>query len=406
MNIIIYDVRIGRNLPFFPANMWYPKPMNEPFRPFGKIMTARFVERPNRFLVRCERRGRQIDAFLPNSGRLQELLLPGRLLRVIEEEKPGTRKTAYTVVAVDLDGAPVMLHTHKTNAVARYLLERRLIPGLENAEIVKQEKTVGHSRFDFLLSRGGEEVLLEVKSCTLFGKRVAMFPDAITARGERHLRELARAPENGAHGAVLFVVHWPALDFFMPDFHTDLRFARTFLAVRESVSLIPVAVRWQEDLSLSDEVRVLDIPWPQIEREARDRGGYVLILKTEEDRFLPFGRGRTSLLRKGFYLYVGSAMKNLTARMGRHLRLRKRYHWHIDWLRAVSEVHGVFPIRSSSRVECDLAEALSRLADWSVAGFGCSDCSCFTHLFGLADDPLRSEAFHNVLQYFRMDRLF
>jgi len=364
------------------------------------------MERPNRFLVRCERRGRQIDAFLPNSGRLQELLLPGRLLHVIEEEKRGTRKTAYTVVAVDRDGAPVVLHTLKTNAVARYLLDQRLIPGLEDAEIVKQEKTVGHSRFDFLLKRGREEVLLEVKSCTLFGKRVAMFPDAITARGERHLRELAHAGQKGARGAVLFVVHWPALDFFMPDFHTDLRFAETFLAVRDSVSLIPIAVRWQGDLSLSDEVRLLDIPWTQIERETRDRGSYILILKIGEDRHLPFGTERISFLPRGFYLYVGSAMRNLTARMERHVRLRKRYHWHIDWLRAVSEVHGVYPIRSSSRIECELAEAISGLADWSVPGFGCSDCSCTTHLFGLADDPLRSEGFHRVLQYFRMDRLF
>ncbi len=230
-----------------------------------------------------------------------------------------------------------MLHTLKTNAVARYLLERRLIPGLEDAEIKKQEQTVGHSRFDFLLRRGREEVLLEVKSCTLFGRRVAMFPDAVTARGERHLRELAGMGENGARGAVLFVVHWPALEFFMPDYHTDMRFARTFLAVRGSVSLIPVAVRWQEDLSLSDEVRLLDIPWQYVEQEARDRGGYVLILRMERDRLLPFGRDRRSFFPKGFYLYVGSAMTNLTARIERHMRLRKRLHWHIDWLRAAAD---------------------------------------------------------------------
>jgi sugar fermentation stimulation protein A len=192
----------------------------------------------------------------------------------------------------------------------------------------------------------------------------------------------------------------------MPDYHTDIRFARTFLAVRGSVSLIPVAVRWQEDLSLSDEVRLLDIPWQHVEQEARDRGGYVLMLRMERDRLLPFGRDRTSFFPKGFYLYVGSAMRNLTARIGRHTRLRKRHHWHIDWLRAAARVHGVFPIRSSSKIECDLAGALSHLSDWSIPGFGCSDCSCPTHLFGLADDPLRSAAFHDVLQYFRMDRLF
>ena len=284
-------------------------------------MTARFLERPNRFLVRCEQGGREIDAFLPNSGRLQELLLPGRLLRVIEEEKPATRKTTYTVVAVDRDRSPAMLHTLKTNAVARYLLERRLVPGLEDAEIEKQEKTVGHSRFDFLLRRGREEVLLEVKSCTLFGKRVAMFPDAVTARGERHLRELAAIGNaRGAGGRALrgslARTRVPSCPIITPR-----SLCRTFLAVRGLVSLIPLAVRWQEDLSLSDEVRLLDIPWQCVEQEARDRGGYDLILRMERDRLLPFGKDRRSFFPKGFYLYVGSAMTNLTARIGRHIRL-------------------------------------------------------------------------------------
>jgi len=377
--------------------------MSEPFRPFGATMAARFLARPNRFLVRCEHDGRLIDAFLPNPGRLQELLLPGRPLRIVREEGKGKRKTAYTVVAVHRDGYPVMLHTLKTNAAARHLLERRLIPGLERARVVRQEVAVGHSRFDFLLKAPKGEIFLEVKSCTLFGRRVAMFPDAITARGARHLQELAGLQGSGARGAVLFIVHWPLAEVFMPDYHTDLHFAQTFLAVRGSVKLIPVAVQWQPDLSLSDHVKPLHIPWPYIEKEARDRGGYILVLKTGQDRRLPFGRGGLSFVPKGFYLDVGSAMTNLTARIERHVRLRKRRHWHIDWLRAVAEVHGAFPIRSSMRIECDLAEALSSLADWSVPGFGCSDCTCRSHLFGLAEDPLQSEAFHMVLQHFRMD---
>ena len=78
--------------------------------------------------LRSEQGGREIDAFLPISERPRTPAFC-RLLRVIEEEKPATRKTTYTVVAVDRDRSPVMLHTLKTNAVARYLLERRLVPG-------------------------------------------------------------------------------------------------------------------------------------------------------------------------------------------------------------------------------------------------------------------------------------
>jgi sugar fermentation stimulation protein A len=97
-------------------------------------------------------------------------------------------------------------------------------------------------------------------------------------------------------------------------------------------------------------------------------------------------------------------MANLSKRMQRHRRLRKKHHWHIDELRAVAEFHSVLAIRSSNRLECEIAKAMSEIAQWSVSGFGSTDCSCETHLFGMSCDPLHSEAFHKLLQYFRMDR--
>jgi hypothetical protein len=65
-------------------------------------------------------------------------------------------------------------------------------PGLGKARILRSEVRMGRSRFDFLLQEKGEEILLEVKSCTLVGNKAAMFPDAVTERGTRHLEELAR----------------------------------------------------------------------------------------------------------------------------------------------------------------------------------------------------------------------
>jgi sugar fermentation stimulation protein A len=270
--------------------------------------------------------------------------------------------------------------------------------------VVRHEVTVGRSRFDFLLRDGHGDMLLEVKSCTLFGRRVAMFPDAVTARGTRHLEELASLAGEGMRAAVLFIVHGPSPDTFMPDYHTDLRFARTLLAVRGSVRIIPIGVCWTPDLSLSDHVALLDIPWSYIEREAHDRGSYILVLSLPEDRFLDVGRAGRLFFRKGFYLYAGSAMTNLTARMARHVRTRKWFHWHIDWLRSVAKVHAVLPIRSSSRLECTIAQALAAHAAWSIPGFGCTDCGCASHLFGCPDDPLRSAWFQGLLLSLRIDR--
>jgi len=374
-------------------------------RLFKNRLQSRFLSRPNRFLIRCRWKGRILPAFLPNPGRLQELLLPGRIVHLVREEKSSNRKTHYTAVAVDRDDHPIMLHTHCTNEVARYLLQERKIPGLEDAGIVRSEIPVGRSRFDFLLKEGSQNILLEVKSCTLVGERVAMFPDAVTQRGARHLKELAKISEEGVRTVILFIVHWPLAKVFMPDFHTDLSFSQTLLRVRDRVKVIAVSVRWGQDLSLSPKIRVLNVPWSAIEKEAKDRGSYLLILNLKKNRKIDIGKLGKIHFRKGFYIYVGSAMANLSKRMERHRRLRKRHHWHIDELRAVAEFHSALAIRSSDRLECEIAEAVSGIAGWSVPRFGSTDCMCQTHLFGMASDPIQSEDFQKLLQYFRMDRL-
>jgi sugar fermentation stimulation protein A len=288
--------------------------------------------------------------------------------------------------------------------VARYLLQKRKIPGLESARIVKSEVEVGRSRFDFLLEEGSKLILLEVKSCTLVGKGIAMFPDAVTERGARHLKELAKISEEGIRAILLLIVHWPFAKHFMPDFHTDLSFSRVFLQTRDQVEVIPLSVRWGQDLSLSPHVRVLNVPWDTIEKEAKDRGSYLLILNLKRNRKIDVGKLGEVHFRKGFYIYVGSAMANLSKRMERHRRLRKQRHWHIDELRAIAEFHSILAIRASDRLECEVAKAMSQIAEWSVPKFGSTDCSCETHLFGISNDPIQSEDFQKLVQYFRMDR--
>ena len=231
-----------------------------------------------------------------------------------------------------------------------------------------------------------------------------MFPDSVTLRGRRHLEELARLAKEGMKSAVLFIAHLPGVRFFMPDYHTDLAFAETFLRVRNDVELIPVSVTWHEDLNLSSEARLLKIPWEYIEREARDRGSYLVLLRMQEKRGVRVGSLGSLPMSEGFYIYVGSAMTNLSRRMERHRRLRKSHHWHIDNLRAIADVHSLLAIRSSERLECEIASALSKIAEWKVPGFGASDCDCNAHLFGFSVDPLLTPAFQDLLIYFRMDR--
>ena len=376
------------------------------YRPLGdaELHPARFVARPNRFIVRCQRHGGgRVDAFLPNPGRMDELLFPDVELLLTPAPRASSRRTRWSCVAVERDGETLFLDTHRTNDVARHLVESGRVAALRGWRIEAAEVTVGHSRFDFLLARGRQRLWLEVKSCTLFGNGSAMFPDAVTERGRRHFEELAQLRRSGAaRPVVLFVVHSPTARWFLPDYHTDLAFSRTFLEVRRQVRVLPVAIGWNRDLSLQPQARLLDIPWAHLRREAADRGAYLLLLRLRRRRRVGVGRLGERTFASGWYVYVGSAMANLDARLRRHQRRRKRFHWHVDYLREVADEVVPLPVRASRRQECDLAADVGALFAVPIPGFGCSDCACASHLFAAGGDPLDRRDFHHLLQRYRM----
>jgi sugar fermentation stimulation protein A len=131
----------------------------------------------------------------------------------------------------------------------------------------------------------------------------------------------------------------------------------------------------------------------------------MLILHIPRDITISVGSLGPVLFSGGYYIYVGSAKKNLTMRVERHLRKRKKFFWHVDYLRNYAETCIALPIRSHKPLEHEVAFAVSKIADWSVPGFGSSDCYCETHLFAMHDNPVHSQGFIDVLQHFRMDRL-
>ncbi len=108
------------------------------------------------------------------------------------------------------------------------------------------------------------------------------------------------------------------------------------------------------------------------------KGIYVLLIELPEPAEIKT-LSRTFSIAKGYYAYVGSAMNNLEARIARHLSKEKKRHWHIDYLLDRAIVRAVVSARSDTRLECPIACGLSQLTP--VAGFGCSDCRCRSHLF-------------------------
>ena len=127
------------------------------------------------------------------------------------------------------------------------------------------------------------------------------------------------------------------------------------------------------------------------------KGSYVLVLDLEEDKRLTIGRLGTFEFPAGLYLYCGSALNGLEARVRRHLRQDKKRHWHIDCVTAVAPVKEVWWIESVARWECRWAETImGRGGRVVVRGFGSSDCRCLTHLLRL-DGNSDTAAVHRAL---------
>lgn len=185
-----------------------------------------FLERPNRFSLWVRVNGRRELAHLPNPGRLLKVLSPGRRILLRPARGPH-RKTRYTAVGADLAGMLVSLDSTLPNRFFPQALSQGLIPPLAGWALGRREPRLGTGRVDFLLRRGEEELWVEVKSVTWVEHGVALFPDAPTARGRRHLEELAQAAAKGARAVVAFVVQRPDACAFGPS-PVDPRFASAF----------------------------------------------------------------------------------------------------------------------------------------------------------------------------------
>lgn len=207
-------------------------------------LEGRFVARDNRFRVTVQVAGREVWAHLPNSGRLGELLVPGR--RVLLVERSGAkRKTGYDLGLVEMDGHWVSVDARLPNdLVAEALTAGRLAP-LAGYPSLRREVSWGRSRFDFLLEAPDRPpCFLEVKSITLVLDGLGCFPDAVTARGRRHLDELAEAVKAGYRGVVVFVVQRDDATGMRPHDESDPDFGRALReAARHGVEVYAYACR-------------------------------------------------------------------------------------------------------------------------------------------------------------------
>jgi sugar fermentation stimulation protein A len=191
----------------------------------GKTLRGVFQERPNRFLALVKIEDRILPSFLPNPGRMHELLTPGTQV-ILREVLKEDRKTDYDLIGVFYNGQMVSVDSRVPNKLVLEALKNGDIKELSQYTIIKPEYGYGHTRFDFFLTNEHESCLLEVKSCTLVKDGIALFPDAETKRGRRHVRDLMKAKTEGYRACVLFVVQGTDARVFAPNDEVDPEFGK------------------------------------------------------------------------------------------------------------------------------------------------------------------------------------
>ncbi len=218
---------------------------------YKHIQKAEFQSRPNRFIALVKSEGDAIKVHVKNTGRCAELLIPGCTVYLEMSENP-SRKTPADLVAVEKNGVLINMDSAAPNAAAGEWLAAG---GLGRLSQLRPEYKMGDSRFDFYAQRGEEKLLIEVKGCTLEENGLALFPDAPTLRGLKHVKELTALAAQGWKCMVLIVVQMKGVACFRPNWDTQPEFG---LALRQAEQA-GVEIRAM-DCRVTPDSMVLDAP--------------------------------------------------------------------------------------------------------------------------------------------------
>lgn len=236
-------------------------------RCFGEHVLASFVQRPNRFLAEVQLLQSQkiVSAHVPDPGRLKELLIPSTQVVLIKNDNPN-RKTRFTLVGVKSGSTWVNIDSQLSN---RLFKEEFLhLPRYKKFSLIRSEFKYKSSRFDFLMENRHfsvpKKTLVEVKSATLVKGHIAMFPDAPTVRGARHVKELIEAVSEGYDAEIIFISKRSDAMRFTPHKEMDSNFYTVLKRAKKAgVGIVAVACNYdpigKKELTILHEIPVIGI---------------------------------------------------------------------------------------------------------------------------------------------------
>jgi len=184
---------------------------------------ATLLSRPNRFLGVVDLKGAETQCFIPNPGRMHELMIPGTKVYLIEHTGEH-RKTGYDLTLVGYNDTLISIDSRLPNYMLKEAITEAKLPEFKGYQVERMEPTFHDSRLDMKLSDRENQLLFEAKSCTLVEDSIALFPDAPTKRGARHMNTLTKALEHGK-AAVCFIIQRNDAVEWRPNKEMDPEFA-------------------------------------------------------------------------------------------------------------------------------------------------------------------------------------
>jgi len=231
---------------------------------YDNIVSASFISRPNRFIARVAIDDEENIVHVKNTGRCRELLLPGRKVYLTRSDNPA-RKTQYDLIAVEKpSGSTVQIVNIDSQAPNKAAEEWLRGGGLFSVGAdVRREVTFGGSRFDFCINSGGRISYLEVKGVTLESEGTALFPDAPTERGVRHINELIECARQGYGAYILFVIQMKGIHTLRPNDATHRAFGDALrLAWQSGVTVLAADCIVTADSMVIDSPVAVDLASP------------------------------------------------------------------------------------------------------------------------------------------------
>lgn len=195
---------------------------------YKEMVEGVFLERPNRFVARVLVDGTEVICHVKNTGRCKELLIPGVQVW-LQRENASNRKTEYSLIAVKKGDLLVNMDSQAPNRVAYEWIVREMQP-----DVICREKRYGNSRFDLYIEKKGKKCYIEVKGVTLEKDGVALFPDAPTLRGVKHVRELIACKREGFDACILFVIQLKGVHLFRPNAETQREFREALAEAKDA----------------------------------------------------------------------------------------------------------------------------------------------------------------------------